>query len=72
MEELSILNMQLEAISSFICRGGTGVVDWNSSFTQGGSFFIWLCSGMDDGDWERDTGALLRKDIGEWNTEQSL
>lgn len=63
MEELSILNMQLEAISPFIWWGGTGVADWNSSFTQGGSFVIWLCSGMDDGDWKRRPFALLCTDF---------
>lgn len=49
MEELSILNMQLEAISPFIRRGGTGVALWNSSFTRGGSFVSGPCPGVDDG-----------------------
>lgn len=59
MEELSFLNMQLEAISPFIWWGGTGVADWNSSFTQGGSFVIWLCSGMDDGGLEETSFCTL-------------
>lgn len=63
MEELSILNMQLEAISPFIRRGGTGVALWNSSFTRGGSFVTRLCPGMGDGDRERRPFALLRTDF---------
>lgn len=61
MEELSILNMQLEVISPFIWtptplhRCG----ELKFIFHEGGSFFIWLCTGTDDSDWKTGRHSVL-------------